>query len=99
MLASLLLLLLALAYVGERSYAVQLSRRILELEARREALRTDVEMLGAEATTLADRGRVVGLARERLGLVFPDADDVAYIYYVSPRAKERAGARRWSGRG
>jgi cell division protein FtsL len=82
--ASLLLLLLALAYVGERSCALGLGRRSLQLEERLGGLQSEVEMLGAEATALADRGRVVEFARARLGMTFPGPEDVSYIYYVSP---------------
>jgi len=80
-------LLLALCYVGERGHAVQLNKRIYELEERASSLRTEVEVLGAEVTRLADRHRIVSLAR-KMGMTAPDADAVEYIYFVAgtPRA-------------
>src|SRR5262245_45396741 len=93
--ASVLLLFLALAYVGERSYAMRLNRQSLELEERSGTLQSEVEMLVAEANALADRGRVVTWARDHLHLQFPGADDVGYIYYVQPPAASRAGGMGW----
>ena len=93
--ASVLLLFLALAYVGERSYAMRLNRQSLELEERTGTLQSEVEMLVAEANALADRGRVVTWARDHLHLQFPGADDVGYIYYVRPPAASRAGGMGW----
>jgi cell division protein FtsL len=93
--ASVLLLLLALAYVGERSYAMRLNRQSLELEERTGTLQSEVEMLVAEANALADRGRVVTWARDNLHLQIPGADAVGYIYYVQPPAASRAGSMGW----
>jgi cell division protein FtsL len=93
--ASVLLLLLALVYVGERSYALKLNRQSLELEERTGTLQSQVEMLVAAANELADRARVVTLARDKLHMQFPGADAVGYIYYVPPAAASRAGGVGW----
>ncbi|UCE02293.1 MAG: cell division protein FtsL [Candidatus Latescibacterota bacterium] len=82
-LASALFLLLALAYVGERSHDVQLTRRVIELEERRETLRNEVDLLLAEVTALADRRRVVAMARDELGMTLPEPDAIEYIYFVA----------------
>ena len=69
-------------YVGERSYAVRLNRRIFQLEERAGTLKTDVDVLVAEAVELADRRRIVTRAREELGMTLPSAEDIEYVYYV-----------------
>jgi cell division protein FtsL len=84
-LGSLLFLLLAVGYVAERSHAVQLNRRLFELQERAMTLRTEVELLGAEATRLADRHRILRAA-ESLGMRAPESGAVEYIYYVSDDA-------------
>ena len=76
------ILLLALCYVAERGHAVQLNKRIYELEERRSSLRTEVEVLGTEATRLADRHRIVTLAR-KMGMTAPEPGAVEYIYFVA----------------
>ena len=81
-LASLLFLGAVLLYVGERSYAVRLNRRIFELEERAGTLQTDVDVLVAQAVALADRRRIVTRAREELGMTLPSAEDIEYVYYV-----------------
>ncbi len=89
---SLLFLAAALLYVGERSYAVQLNRRIFQLEERAASLQTQVDVLVGEAVALADRRRVVTHARDELGMCLPGANDVEYVYYV-PDADTRVGVR------
>jgi len=84
-LGSLLFLLLAVGYVGEHSRSVELNRRLFGLQERANTLRTEVELLGAEATGLADRHRIVRAA-ERLGMCTPESGAVEYIYYVSDDA-------------
>lgn len=91
-------LLLALCYVGERGHAVQLNKRIYELEERASSLRTEVEVLGVEVTRLADRHRIVTLAR-KMGMTAPDPAAVQYIYFVRGGARHpRAPRRRRRGR-
>jgi hypothetical protein len=75
-------LLLALVYVGERTWAVQLNRRMFQLEERATSLREGNAALAARANTLADRGRVGGRARRELGMVVPNTDSYRIIYYV-----------------
>jgi hypothetical protein len=78
---------LALLYVGERSYAVQLNRRVFRLEERRIALRDRGDVLAARATTLANRARVVAIAQRELGMVVPGPEAFAYVYYVPSQAR------------
>lgn len=85
-LGSLLFLGAALLYVGERSYAVQLNRRIFQLEERAGTLKTEVDVLVAEAVALADRRRIVRRAQDELGMILPSAADVEYVYYVPDSA-------------
>jgi hypothetical protein len=85
--AAALFLGLALLYVGQRSYAVQLDRRIFRLEERRVALRDRNDVLAARATSLADRDRIVSIAQRDLGMVVPAADAFAYVYYVPPAGR------------
>lgn len=87
-LGSLLFLGAALLYVGERSYAVQLNRRIFQLEERAGTLKTEVDVLVAEAVALADRRRIVSRAQDELGMVLPSAADVEYVYYVPGAAAQ-----------
>jgi cell division protein FtsL len=75
-------LLLAIAYVGERSHAVQLNRRLYTQQERASALGAEVEWLEADVTQLADRQRIVALAR-KLGMQAPPAAAVEYIYFVA----------------
>ena len=84
-------LVLALAYVGERSHAVQLNRRIFALQERASTLGAEVELLDAEVTRLADRQRIVKLATE-LGMRAPESRAVEYIYFVAGHG-EAASAR------
>jgi cell division protein FtsB len=90
--AAALFLCLALLYIGERSYAVQLNRRSIRLEERLVGLRDSGDVLAARATALADRARVMALAQRELGMVVPGPEAFAYIYYVpsnrhGPRAR------------
>jgi len=89
--ASLVFLVLALLYVGERTYAVQLNRRVFQLEERVVALRDGEAMLVSRANTLADRSRVMSLAERDLGLVSPSGEAFGYIYYVPPQGGREAG--------
>ena len=82
--AAALFLGLALLYVGEHSYAVQLNRRIIRLEERLVGLRDSGDILAARATALADRARVMSDAQRDLGMVVPAPEAFAYIYYVPP---------------
>ena len=81
---------LALAYVGERSYAVHLNRRIFRLEERLGGLTTNRDLLAVRATALADRARIVALAQRELGMVVPGPRAFAFVYYVP----ESPGGRR-----
>ena len=85
-------LLLALGYVGERGHAVQLNKRLYELEERASSLRTEVEVLGSEVTRLADRHRIITLARQ-MGMTAPDPDAVEYVYFVGEGARGTAAPR------
>lgn len=93
-LISVLFLGAVLLYVGERSCAVQLNRRVFQLEERAGALRTQVDVLVAEAVALADRRRIVTRAREELGMTLPSAADIEYVYYVPDAVRDLPGARR-----
>ncbi len=73
---------LALSYVGERGHAVQLNKRIYALEERSSTLRTEVEVLEAEVNRLADRHRIVTLAR-KMGMAAPEPEALEYIYFVA----------------
>ncbi|MFQ5599852.1 MAG: hypothetical protein ACE5G2_04775, partial [Candidatus Krumholzibacteriia bacterium] len=83
--AAVLFLLLALVYVGERTDAVQLNRRLFRLEERRAGLQSEVDVLAADATALADRQRIVSMAGEQLGMTVPDPDAIEHVYYVRSR--------------
>jgi cell division protein FtsL len=89
-------LALALAYIAERSYAVEQTRRIFRLEERLGSLGEEGDALAARATALADRSRIVSLAQRELGMVVPGPEAFAYIYYVPDEA---GGSRRtrWVG--
>ena len=89
--AALVFLVLALLYVGERTYAVQLNRDVFKFEERVVALRDAESLLAARANSLADRSRVMALAERQLGLVAPSGDAFAYIYYVPPDRGREAG--------
>ena len=64
---------------------MQLNKRIYALEERASSLRTEVEVLEAEVTRLADRHRIVTLAR-RMGMATPEPEALEYIYYVADGA-------------
>ncbi len=81
-----MVLLLALAYVGERSHAIQLNRRIYALQEQASTLGADVQLLEAEVTRLADRARIVALAT-KLGMKPPAAAALEYIYFVAGDGK------------
>lgn len=85
-LGSALCLLLALSYVAERGHAVQLNKQIYELEARVGSLRTETEVQAAEVTRLADRHRIVTLAR-KMGMASPESQALEYIYFVGKGSK------------
>ncbi len=90
-LGSALCLLLALSYVAERGHAVQLNKQIYELEARVGSLRTETEVLAAEVTRLADRHRIVTLAR-KMGMAAPESHALEYIYFVGKGSGRNATA-------
>lgn len=89
--ATAVFLVLALLYVGERTYAVQLNRHVFKLEERVVALRDAEAVLATRANTLADRTRVMNLAERDLGLVVPSGESFAYIYYVPAESGREAG--------
>jgi hypothetical protein len=91
--AALLFLALALVYIGERTYAVQLNRRIFQLEERVASLRDGEAVLATRANTLADRGRIMTRAERELGLEVPAPGAFSYIYYVPPAGGREAGLR------
>jgi hypothetical protein len=91
--AAIVFLALALLYIGERTYAVQLNRRIFQLEERVAGLRDGEAVLATQANTLADRGRVMRRAEHELGLVVPAPGAFSYIYYVPPEGGREAGLR------
>jgi len=88
--ASGLCLGLSLAYLAERSYAVELDRRIFRLEERCGSLAEAGDVLAARATALADRARIVSIAQRELGMVVPGPEAFVRIDYVAP---PRGGAR------
>jgi hypothetical protein len=79
-------LILALAYVGERTYALQLNRRMFLLEERLASRREANAVLAARVNTLADRGRITTLAQRDLGMVVPNSESFRYIYFVPSEA-------------
>jgi hypothetical protein len=91
--AALLFLALALAYIGERAYAVHLNRRVFQLEDRVASLRDAEAVLATRANVLADRGRVMRRAERELGLEVPAPGAFSYIYYVPPEGGREAGLR------
>jgi cell division protein FtsB len=91
-LISVLFLGAMLLYVGERSYAVQLNRRVFQLQERAGTLQTQVDVLVAEAVALADRRRIVTRARNELGMTLPNAADIEYVYYVPDAVRDQPGA-------
>ena len=91
--AALVFLTLALVYVGERTYAVHLNRRIFQLDERVASLRNGEAVLATRANTLADRARVMTRAERELGLAVPKPGAFSYIYYVPPEGGREAGLR------
>lgn len=89
-------LVLALVYVGERTWAVQLNRRMFLLEERAASLREANAVLASRANTLADRGRIVGRARRELGMVVPNSESFHYIDFVPPDGAAALGGKRAS---
>jgi cell division protein FtsL len=87
-------LALALLYVGGRHFAVQLDRRIFQLEERRAGLRESNDVLAARVNALGNRARVSQLARTELGMTTPKADAYGLIYYV-PEGDVRAARIAW----
>jgi cell division protein FtsB len=75
-------LVVSLAWVGARTAAVQLNRRLFALEERAVALREANAALAARATALADRTQVGERARRELGMVVPKPGDFRTIAYV-----------------
>ncbi len=75
-------LLLALVYVGERTYALHLNRRMFLLEERLASRREANAVLAARVNALADRARITTLAMRDLGMVVPDSKSFRYIYFV-----------------
>ena len=86
-------LALALAYIGERTYAVHLNQRVFQLEERVAALRDGEAVLATRANVLADRGRIMTRAERELGLEVPKPGAFSYIYYVPPEGGREAGLR------
>jgi cell division protein FtsL len=86
-------LVLALAYVGERTYALHLNRRMFLLEERLASRREANAVLAARVNMLADRGRITTLAQRDLGMVVPNSESFRYIYFV-PSAASPVPARR-----
>jgi cell division protein FtsL len=80
-------LILALVWVGERTWAVQLNRRLFRLEERATSLHESNAILAASANTLADRGRVSSVARRELGMIVPDSESFRTIFYVPRRGE------------
>jgi cell division protein FtsL len=87
-------LVLALVWVGERTWAVQLNRRMFRLEERAASLREANAILAASANALADRGRVSSLARRELGMIVPDSESFRTIFYVPRRGESVNGGGR-----
>jgi len=87
-------LILALVWVGERTWAVQLNRRMFRLEERAASLRESNAIAAAAANTLADRGRVGSLARRELGMIVPDSESFRTIFYVPRRGESLNGGGR-----
>jgi len=86
-------LVLALAYVGERTYALHLNRRMFLLEERLASRREANAVLAAHVNALADRGRITTLAQRELGMVVPNSESFRYIYFV-PSTGSPVPARR-----
>jgi cell division protein FtsL len=73
------LLVPVLGYVWQRIDFLRVSYRYEHLQKERQGLVQDLERLQLERATLMDHDRVERLARQRLGLVDPPADDVRRV--------------------
>ena len=93
-LAASFFLLLALLYVGGRHFAVQMDRRIFQLEERRASLREGNDVLAARVNALGNRARVAGIARASYGMTTPQAGAYGLIYYV-PEGDVRSARISW----
>jgi hypothetical protein len=78
-------LVLSLLWIGERTYAVQLNRRVFQLEEKQLGLRQTGATLAARVNALAERGRVVERAERDLGMVVPKPGAFQVIAYVPRR--------------
>ena len=68
-----------LGYVWQRVDFLRVSYRYEALQSQRQKLQREIEGLQLERATLMDHDRVERLARQRLGLVDPPADDVRRV--------------------
>jgi hypothetical protein len=82
-------LVVALAWVGVRTAAVQLNRRLFRLEERALALAESEAVLGARVNALADRGRVVERAERELGMVVPKPEDFRHLAVLPSERRRR----------
>ena len=68
-----------LGYVWQRVDFLRVSYRYEALQKDRQTLQQEIDRLQLERATLMDHDRVERLARQRLGLVDPPADDVRRV--------------------
>lgn len=80
--AVLAFLLLGLLFVWERNHAIVLNREVFQLQEQLAALHNETDLLSSRATALVDRQLVVRRAEADLGMVFPQADQLSWIYWV-----------------
>ncbi|KPJ49795.1 hypothetical protein AMJ40_04725 [candidate division TA06 bacterium DG_26] len=65
--------------VWERAHLVKINLRIEECKRRRADLETQVHSLEVRVQDLASYARIENVARVRLGMRYPDSEDVIYI--------------------
>jgi len=78
-------LVLSLLWIGERTFAVHLSRRVIQLEERRAGLDESGAALAVRVNALADRSRITTHAERDLGMVVPRPQAFQIIAYVPAR--------------
>jgi hypothetical protein len=87
--AVLAFLVFGLLFVWERNHAIVMNREVFQLQEQLAALGNEADLLSSRATELMDRRRVVRRA-EKLGMVFPQAGELSWIYWV-PQTSLRPG--------